>query len=247
MIKNLVNLFRGRTANACFCTLAVHAPYRHRAQQLIAGAPNVPWIVLTDEPDDFAGFPVQAIRHAPTGPMAVDFLTTLPPTGDRLGWPAYHDKRFVLQAVLKEFETAVFVDADSRFKSAPRFSTFPRGIAVVKELRVSIAEHLTRYGPARRPAFEQLALHLFGDVKALESARWCSEALFTVTKDGGREEKFLEAWAIAAEFLKSREVFTGEGGVIGLAAKYAGWKVDYNGLNRLAAATVHEGHGPKSF
>jgi len=66
-----------------------------------------------------------------------------------------------------------------------------------------------------------------------------------VTKDG-RESRFLEAWAIGAEFLQTRGVFTGEGGVIGLAAAYAGWTVDYNTLTKLVAASEHEGHGPKS-
>jgi len=41
-------------------------------------------------------------------------------------------------------------------------------------------------------------------------------------------------------------VFSGEGGVIGLAAMYAGWTVDYKTLTKLAAATHHEGQGPKS-
>src|SRR5690242_13117530 len=105
------------TQNACFCTLAIHAPYRRRARQLCADAPSVPWIVLTDQPEDFSGLLVRAIRHQPTGPMAIDFQTRLPPTGNGRGRPAYHDKRFVLQAALEEFATAIFVDADSRIKS----------------------------------------------------------------------------------------------------------------------------------
>jgi hypothetical protein len=47
---------------------------------------------LTDEPDDFAALPVRAIPHAPTGPMAVDYLARLPPTGEGRGAAAYHDK-----------------------------------------------------------------------------------------------------------------------------------------------------------
>ena len=43
----------------------------------------------------------------------------------------------------------------------------------------------------------------------------------------------------------SRDVFSGEGGVIGLAAASAGWSVDYNALTRIAAAIQHEGGGPK--
>ena len=208
-------------------------------------APDVPWIVLTDEPDDFSGLAVQAIRHAPTGPLAIDFLTKLPPTGNGRGRPAYHDKRFVLEAALREFDTAIFVDADTRASSLPTLPSIRPGIAVVRDLRASIAEHLSRYGTHRLPAFQELAFHLGGDVEMLNSARWCSEALFAVTKDGN-ESTFLDAWARAAEFLHNKGVLTGEGGVIGLAAKHAGWTVDYNSLTTLAAATHHEGHGPKA-
>jgi hypothetical protein len=65
-----------------------------------------------------------------------------------------------------------------------------------------------------------------------------------VTKDG-REDRFFEAWASAAEFLQARGVYTGEGGVIGLAAACAGWEVDYGALTRIAARVRHEGGGPK--
>jgi len=211
---------------------------------LFNDAPGVPWIVLTDEPEEFAGLAVRAVRHVPTGPMAIDFVTTLPPLGNGRGRPAYHDKRFALQAALKEFDTAIFVDADTRFKSLPKLPVFRPGIAVVKELDASIDAHLTRYGSQRRPAFEQLAVHLTGDVETLKQARWCNEALFAVTKDGN-ESKFFEAWARGAEFLQSKEMFTGEGGVMGLAAVCAGWTVDYKTMGKLAACTRHEGGGPK--
>ena len=246
MFGLLVDRLLGRRpVHACFCTLAIHAPYRQRARVLLGDAPGVPWIVLTDEPRDFADLPVRAIRHEPTGPMASDFLTRLPPTGQGRGRPAYHDKRFALQAALEEFDSAIFMDADTRIASLPGLPHFRPGLAVVSDLQTSIADHLTRWGQARLPAFEQLAVDLLGDANALKSARWCQEALFVVTKDGN-EARFFEAWARAAEFLHAREVFTGEGGVIGLAAAYAGWTVDYKRLGRLAAATHHEGQGPKA-
>jgi hypothetical protein len=245
MLARLMNRLQRHPTNACLCTLAIHPPYRRRAQLLVADAPTMPWIVLTDGPDDFANLPVRAIPHVPTGPMAIDFQTKLPPTGNGRGRPAYHDKRFVLQAALKEFDTAIFIDADSRLRSLPRLPHLPPGIAVNKVLRTNIADHLSRYGQSRRPAFEQLALELTGDAKTLNAARWCGEALFAITKDGN-ESRFFEAWERSASFLHSRGVYTGEGGVIGLAAIYAGWTVDYHSLTKLAAATQHEGLGPKT-
>ena len=245
MFDRVLNPFRRRSVNACFCTLAIHEPYRRRAQLLLADVPAGPWIVLTDEPKDFQSSTVRAIRHQPTGPMAIDFLTRLPGTGNGRGGPAYHDKRFALEAGLKDFDTAIFVDADSRFKRPPKLSPFPPGISVVKELKTSIADHLSRWGQHRLPAFQELAVDLFGDVEVLKSARWCSEALIAVTKDG-RERKFFDAWSRGAEFLQARAVFTGEGGVIGLAAAYAGWTVDYKSINQLAASIHHVSTGPKS-
>ena len=243
--NRLLNRLRRAQANVCFCTLAIHAPYRQRAKLLIKDAPTVSWIVLTDEPTDFAELPAHVIRHEPTGPMAIDFLTRdLPPTGNGRGLPAYHDKRFVLEAALQDFNTAIFVDADTRIIQQPKIPRFKSGIAVVRELRASITEHLSRWGAHRLPAFENLAQNLTGDVQVLESARWCSEALFAVTKDGN-ESRFFEGWARSVEILQSQNMFSGEGGVIGLAAQYAGWTVDYNSLDRLAAAIEHEGHGPK--
>lgn len=245
MFDRVLNRFRRRPVNACFCTLAIHEPYRRRAQLLLADAPAVPWIVLTDEPNDFSGSNVRAIRHEPTGPMAIDFLTRLPPTGNGRGQPAYHDKRFALEAALREFDTAILVDADSRFERPPTLSPFPAGISVVRDLQTSIADHLSRWGQQRLPSFKELALDLFGDVDALKSARWCSEALIAVTKDG-HESKFFEAWGRGANFLQERGVFTGEGGVIGLAAAHAGWTVDYKSINKLAASIRHKSTGPKS-
>jgi hypothetical protein len=244
MLKFLTNRLQARPTNACFCTLAIHGAYRERARVLVGDAPVLPWVVLTDEPGEFEGLPVRAIEHVPTGPMAIDFVTKLPPTGNGRGRPAYHDKRFALQAALEQFDTAIFVDADTRIRSLPRLPVFRPGIAVVKEVNASIAEHLSRWGSHRRTAFEKLALELIGDAQVIKSARWCSEALFAITKDGN-EGRFFEAWGRAAEFLHSQGVFTGEGGVIGLSAMYSRWTVDYGTMGKLARAMRHEGGGPK--
>jgi hypothetical protein len=176
--------------------------------------------------------------------MAIDFLTNLPPTGDGRGRPAYHDKRFALLAALEDFDTAIFVDADSRIASLRRLRFFPPGLAVLPDLQKSIAEHLKTYGSERMPVFEELAHHLTGSAVMLQTARWCGETLLAVTKDG-RECRFFEAWALGADFLQTRGVFTGEGGMIGLAAAYAGWSVDYKSLVGMGASIQHEGRGPK--
>ena len=228
----------------CFCTLAIHAPYRRRARLLCADAPTVPWLVLTDEPDDFKDLPVRTIRHVPTGPMAVDYLARLPLTGEGRGAAAYHDKRFALLAALEDFDTAIYVDADSRVGALPKLGVFPSGLAVLPLVRKSVAEHLDTCGSWRMPDFVELAQHLNGADDIMQSARWCHETIVAVTKDG-RESDFFAAWSAGAEFLQSRDVFSGEGGVIGLAAAHAGWNVDYDFLTDIAASIQHEGGGPK--
>jgi hypothetical protein len=199
---------------------------------------------LTDDPDDFAALPVRAIRHAPTGPMAVDYVTRLAPTGEGRGAAAYHDKRFALLAALQSFDTAIYVDADSRIADLPPLGVFPAGLAVLPVVQKSIAEHLGTCGSWRLPAFVELARHLTGEADVLRVARWCHETFIAITKDG-READFFRAWSLAADFLQARGVYSGEGGVIGLAAEHAGWDVDYEALTGLAASIAHEGGGPK--
>jgi len=234
----------GARVSACFCTLAIHAPYRRRARLLCADATPWPWVVLTDEPADFADLPVRAVRHAPTGPMAVDYLQRFPATGDGRGAAAYHDKRFALLAALQHFDTAVFVDADSRIAPLPPLPVFPPGLAVLPVVRKSVAAHLETCGPWRLPAFAALARDLTGDADILRSAPWCHETCFAVTRDGN-EHRFFEAWERGAGFLQGQGVYSGEGGVMGLAAACAGWSADYEVLAGIAPWIQHEGGGPK--
>lgn len=229
---------------ACLCTLAIHAPYRKRARVLCSDAPHVPWLVLTDEPKDFAGLPVRAVAHAPTGPMAVDYLSWIPATGENRGAASYHDKRFVLMRTLEDYDTAIFLDADSRIKRLPPLGSFPAGLSVLPVVQKSVAEHLETCGSWRMPAYADLAKHLTGDADALQRASWCHESCIAVTKDG-READFFAAWGQAAEFLQARSVFSGEGGVLGLAALCAGWTVDYQAVLGIGACVLHEGGGPK--
>jgi hypothetical protein len=211
---------------------------------LFADAPQMPWVVVTDEPGDFADLPVRTIRHDPTGPMAADYLERLAPTGNGRGAAAYHDKRFAVKAALEDFDTAIFFVADSRIAALPRMRAFPAGLAVLPVVRKSIADHLQSAGSWRLPAFADLARDLFGDANALQSARWCHETCYAVTRDGN-ELRFFEAWERAAAFLQRQGVQSGEGGVMGLAAAYAGWTTDYKVLVPLGRALRHEGGGPK--
>jgi hypothetical protein len=176
--------------------------------------------------------------------MAADYLARVPPTGGGRGAAAYHDKRFALLFALRDFDTAIFLDADSRLGALPSLGVFPPGLAVLPVVRKSVAEHLETCGTWRMPAFVELARLLTGDTDILLSARWCHETCMAVTRDG-RESAFFAAWGRGAELLQARGVYSGEGGVVGLAAAYAGWTVDYEALAGVAAVIQHEGGGPK--
>lgn len=230
--------------SVCLCTLAIHAPYRRRARLLLSDPAPAPWVVLTDRPEDFSDLAVRAIRHEPTGPMAVDYLRRLGPTGDGQGAAAYHDKRFVIRAALQDFDTAIFLDADSRALGLPLAPSYPPGLAIIPVVRKSIAEHLDTCGPWRRPAFETLARDLTGNTGILETARWCHETCYAVTRDGN-EDRFFLAWERGAELMQGQGVFSGEGGVMGLAAACAGWTPDYDVLTPLVPFVEHESGGPK--
>ena len=153
--------------------------------------------------------------------------------------------RIVPLSSLEDFDTAIYVDADSRISRLPRLGVFPSGLGVLPVVRKSIAEHLETCGTWRMPFFVELARYLTGDANILKAARWCHETMIAVTKDG-LENRFFATWALAAEFLQARGVYSGEGGVIGLAAAHAGWNVDYEALTDIAASIQHEGGGPKS-
>ncbi|MEZ5288741.1 MAG: hypothetical protein R2712_28855 [Vicinamibacterales bacterium] len=207
--------------------------------------PALPWVVLTDNVADFADLPVRAVMHTPTGPMAADYVARLDPTGNSQGAAAYHDKRFALRAALDDFATAI---SWTRTRASPRSRCRPpfhRAWAMNPYVRRSIAEHLTTCGTWRLPAFQELTAELGLPPSALDRAAWCHETCYAVTRDG-REARFFEAWERGAALLTERGVFSGEGGVMGLAAEAAGWTVDFDAVAPLFAAIEHEGGGPKA-
>jgi hypothetical protein len=245
VVQRLMDTFGGQSDSVCFCTLAIGEPYRVRARQLCMDAAPIPAIVLTDEPGDFEDLDVHAVAHTATGPMASDYHRLGIEIGRGRGAAAYHDKRFALMAGLESFETAILIDADTRLARRPTLRRFPPGLALRPGLRESIGEHLGRWGPQRAPIFEALAIELFGTSDVLATAHWCSEGCLAVTREG-RETEFFDAWGRGADFFQSRETYSGEGGVIGLAAAYAGCSVDYEALAGVFRVIRHEGGvGPR--
>src|SRR5260221_9316288 len=140
--------------------------------------------------------------------MAMDYLERLAPTGDGRGSAAYHDKRFALLAALRDFDTAIFLDADSRLDASPRLGKFPSGLAVLPVVRKSVAEHLETCGSWRWSIFVEMSRGLTGDADMLQSARWCHETCFAGPKDETAPGLFM-AWERAAPFLHARAGVSG--------------------------------------
>jgi len=224
-----------------FCTLAIGAPYRTRAKLLCADLAPHPCMVLTDEPEDFRDMPwIRAKIHLPTGPMAEDYLRRPEILGSQKSTAAYHDKRFVIEEALADHGSCIFIDADTRLVGPwPSIRCGP-GLSIAGRKR-TIHEHLLTYGPERRPFFEMLADDL--DI-SVRDAFWCSESCYAVVDDG-KARAFLDAWDYSARFLQDNDVFSGEGGVMGLCAAHAKWVVDFEALAAIQPILRHEGGGPK--
>jgi hypothetical protein len=236
--------------DVCFCTLAIHAPYRQRARQLCRDLTGARMVVLTDCPSDFADLPVRAVYHQPTGPMAEDYRTRLARTilvtaGSMQGAAAYHDKRFALQAALETAKTAIFLDADSRVSGLPAEIDLPAGLCALPLVQRRVGEHLAVCGTWRLPFFEDVALEVHGTRQVLADASWCHESCLGITKDG-KEDRFFNLWGRWAENLQRRDVYSGEGGVIGISAHAVGWQVYHDRLEGMSRCLTHEGGGPKA-
>lgn len=228
----------------CFCTLAIHAAYRKLARQLAEDLAPTSFLILTDAPGEFADLPVTAEHLTPTGPMAIDYLAGVSPQHQR-GQEAYHDKRFVIARALRDYDTALFLDADMRLAARPIVGTFRPGLTILPGEVRSISAHLSIHGSYRRPFFVELARQLGGNDSVLDAALWVPEWCYAVTRDDGRERRFLETWGQAAGFMQANAVFSGEGGVMGLCAAMVGWTVDRMGLSQVAPLIRHEASGPK--
>lgn len=202
----------------CFCTLAVGKRYRTHARILAKDiqekAPNVSFVVLTDEPADFKEYShVIAIKHR---------LKSV---------KGYHDKRFVIEQSLERFDTCLFLDSDMRIiGSVPEKLEWLPGITA--RAGCSILKH--NYETKIRPAFpliEQVATKL--DIN-LEKTKWFHEFMFAVKKEDGKEQTFLQLWQEISYFFEMQGIYNGEGNVMGLAAAKAGFSIRLDSEDRFS-------------
>ncbi|MEL6355003.1 MAG: hypothetical protein AAFR58_25155 [Cyanobacteria bacterium J06627_28] len=186
----------------CFACLALGQKYRRLAKQLAADfgrfAPDYHLLMGTDVPSDFAELSnVEAFLLKSRGILH-----------------CYHDKRFLIERGLAQFQTVILTDADSRL-TGQIFLDDEAEPGVYGIFTSNVVKHSQRYNPARLKFFRRLAKKLDFD---LEQATFVGESLFAVCAPPPQANAFLENWDKMARYLELNGVHAGEGNVIGMAA-----------------------------
>lgn len=70
--------------------------------------------------------------------------------------------------------------------------------------------------------------------KDWENIKFVYEYLFAVTKDNGKEAKFIEYWGKLAPYFELNGVLDGEGNAIGLAAAKAGLTIRWSEMKGIS-------------
>jgi hypothetical protein len=84
----------------------------------------------------------------------------------------------------------------------------------------NLIEHVTKFTPERLDTLRIAAQKVGVD---LEQTFWIGEAIFTVTRDGGKEKVFIEEWERIGRYLELHKIHSGSGNAIGMAAAAVGW------------------------
>jgi len=188
-----------------FCTLALGQRYcllaKKMSENLSQYSPGHKLVVLTDDPKVFSNcnnvipmfFRQRSVLHC------------------------YHDKRFAIEHALQLSDTAIMIDVDAGFEDEIANLTFQPGIECSSE---NLIKHVTKWTPERLGTLYKVAKKIGVDI---ESADWIGEAVFVVTKDGGKEQEFLKFWGQIGRYLELNKIHAGSGNAIGLAAAKVGW------------------------
>ncbi|HHP7232206.1 MAG TPA: hypothetical protein ACFCUY_15265 [Xenococcaceae cyanobacterium] len=204
------------TNKICFGTLALGANYRALAKVLAKDlekyAPEIPFVVLTDKPQQFDNYTnILAFKHCQRS----------------IG--CYHDKRFVIAKGLSLFNSCIFIDADMRIL-APIESTL--------EWQPGITAHTvwTNILKHNKKEFEIKLLSRMAEKLNLNLAEinFVHECLFVITKDSGKEQEFLHQWHKIAPYFEINGFCRGEGHTIGLAAAKAGLDIKRDSMDSIS-------------
>lgn len=200
------------TQNLCFGTLAVGQRYRTHAkilaQDIQKYAPTIPFVVLTDQPEDFSNDPnVIVFKHQ---------LQSV---------KGFHDKRFVFEKAFEQFESCLFLDSDMRIlEPVPEHLEWLPGLTArhgCSILRHNAEKKIRKALPVIKKAAQVLAINL-------DNTIWFHEFMFVVKKQDGVEQTFLNYWKTIAYFFEIHGIYDGSGNVMGLAAAKAGLTTQFD-------------------
>ena len=203
------------SSKICFGTLALGKNYCALAKVLAKDiekyAPQIPFVVLTDQPQQFA-----------------NHTNVLPFKHRQQSVGCYHDKRFVIARGLSLFDSCIFIDADMRIL-AP--------IEQELEWQPGITAHTvwTNILKHNKNEFEIKLLSRMAEKLNLnlEEISFVHECLFVVTKDLDKEQEFLRQWDRIAPYFELNGFYRGEGHTIGLAAAKAKFKIRQNRIENI--------------
>lgn len=207
-----------------FCTLALGKKYALLAAKLANDlrhyAPGIPLIALTDQPEEFATADnVIAIPHRQQGILH-----------------CYHDKRFAIQQALLVCNSAIMIDADTNITKPLPIERLKWQPGLTAGHQANLVEHVKRYNPERLPHVEGIAAKLS---IPLETVTYVGESLFVVSRDGGKEQEFIEHWGSISRYLELRRVYAGAGISMGLAAAKVGWQPMMDNWDAINEARHH--------
>ena len=190
----------------CFCTLSVGRRYRKHARELAKDiqtyAPGVPFVILTDKPDEFSEFSsVLAFEHR---------LQSV---------KGYHDKRLVLEKSLSLFESCMFMDADMRILSpVPDDLSWNPGLT--GRAGCALVKHLGSMNNSRK---SQLVKKIAEKIEVdIENVKQLHEFSFMLRRQSGKEVEFFRVWKTLSYLFESEGLYSGEGYAMGLAASKVG-------------------------
>jgi len=212
----------------CFGGLALGREYRFYTRELAIDleyfAPDVPLVVFTDVPEEFADHRnVIAIKHAQRSVIR-----------------CFHDIRFVLDHALEEFKTCIAINTNVRIVE-PLPMDFAKALkpGIVALACEKLENHL-RYelddpaawqrksvvGVDRQVELVKLACQKLG--VSLSETDYVFEIIYAVSCEGEQKKKFIDTWGKLANFFEYHGMTWGEGFAAGIAAKVAGLPVCQN-------------------
>jgi hypothetical protein len=200
----------------CFSTLALGKNYRalalELAKDLAQFAPNIPFVILTDHPQDFQ-----------------DMANVLAFPHQQKSVGCYHDKLFVIEKGLSLFNSCIFMDADMRI-----LAPITEDLNWQPGITAKIAWHNILKHNKNQQEIELLTRLAQKYNLQLENITFVHECLFVVTKDGGKEIDFIETWKRMADYCELNKYYRGEGHSIGLAAAKAGLEIRKDAMESIS-------------